>query len=67
MGNATVRARLRRRFRELLRLHQSEILHPVDLVIIPKTASATVSWDELVSEWHRLASRLGLLHNKPSE
>ncbi len=53
LGNAVVRNRIRRRIREVLRLHREEILPGWDVVIHPSRSVATLEFTKL--EWELLA------------
>ncbi|MFZ0921483.1 MAG: ribonuclease P protein component [Candidatus Acidiferrales bacterium] len=50
LGNAVVRNRIRRRVREILRLHRQEIALGWDVVIHPSRAVATLKFAKLEAE-----------------
>lgn len=50
LGNAVVRNRIRRRVREVLRLHREEIAPGWDMVIHPSRAAATLDFAKLETE-----------------
>jgi ribonuclease P protein component len=54
VGGAVVRARCRRRLRELFRLHPAELPgEPIDLVVNARRGCAVVPWDELQQDYVR--------------
>jgi ribonuclease P protein component len=59
LGGAVVRNRIRRRLREILRLHRQEISPGWDLVIHPRSSAATAKFTALEAEL------LKLLPSKP--
>ena len=54
LGGAVVRNRIRRRLREILRLHRQEILPGWDVVIHPRSTAATAKFAPLASELLKL-------------
>jgi ribonuclease P protein component len=50
LGNAVRRNRIRRRLREILRLHRQEIASGWDIVIHPRTTAATAEFLELTRD-----------------
>jgi ribonuclease P protein component len=50
LGGAVVRNRIRRRIREILRLHISEIPHGWDVVIHPRATTARTEFSRLTEE-----------------
>lgn len=50
LGNAVVRNRIRRRVREILRLHREEFAPGWDVVIHPSRGIATLKFDRLEAE-----------------
>jgi ribonuclease P protein component len=57
LGNAVVRNRIRRRVREILRLHREEIAQGWDVVIHPSRAVATLKFAKLEAELLSLLPR----------
>ena len=57
LGGAVVRNRIRRRIREILRLHRTEIPAGWDMVVHPRSTVATAEFAALAAEL------LSLLHN----
>lgn len=53
VGTAVERNRVKRRLREVVRLHRSELMAPVDLVIHPKKTAIRVEFSELENEVKR--------------
>lgn len=66
LGRATVRNRVRRRLREIVRRHQHGLKSGIWLVVIARPAAAQVDLAALEAEWLRLARRAGLLLNSCS-
>ena len=61
VGNAVTRNRARRRLRELVRLHVPTLFQPgFDLVLIGRTAAASVPFPLLVQHLEQAAQRLKL-------
>ena len=57
LGNAVVRNRMRRRIREVLRLHREEILPGWDVVIHPSRSVETLEFSKLETELLALLPR----------
>ena len=57
LGNAVRRNRIRRRLREILRLHRQEIATGWDIVIHPRTTAATAEFSPLAAELVKLVPR----------
>lgn len=57
LGNAVVRNRMRRRIREILRLHREEILPGWDVVIHPSRSVETLEFSKLEAELLALLPR----------
>lgn len=57
LGSAVRRNRIRRRLREILRLHQQEISPGWDIVIHPRSSAATADFSELTRELLKLIPR----------
>ena len=56
-GNAVIRNRLRRRVREAVRLHRSQLLPGWWIVLNPRRAALDAGFDELEREVERLFTR----------
>ena len=61
VGSAVVRNRVRRRLREIVRLHQNELRQDLWIVIIARAEAAQASYTELRDEWLRLVKRASIL------
>src|SRR5437762_12483846 len=61
LGDATVRNRVRRRLREIVRQHQHDLRRDFWIVIIARRAAADASYRALEDEWLRLAKRASIL------
>ena len=61
VGMAVVRNRIRRRIREVFRLHQFDLISGVWLVTIARPSAARASFQELERDWLRLAERASIL------
>lgn len=61
VGMAVVRNRIRRRIREVFRLHQFDLMSGFWLVTIARPSAATASFQELERDWLRLAERASIL------
>ena len=61
VGNAVVRARARRRLRELFRVNRSRLEPGTWVVLIAKRGIGDAPYDKLRDEWLRLAGRLSIL------
>ena len=66
LGNAVARNRIRRRVREILRLHRKEILPGWDVVIHPNRTAGTLEFAKLEAELLALLPRKART-NEPSE
>jgi len=61
VGMAVVRNRIRRRIREVFRLHQFDLIPGVWLVTIARPSAATASFQDIERDWLRLAERASIL------
>jgi len=57
LGSAVRRNRIRRRLREILRLHRQEIAMGWDIVIHPRSSAATAEFSPLAAELLKLLPR----------
>jgi ribonuclease P protein component len=57
LGNAVRRNRIRRRLREILRLHRQEIAPGWDIVIHPRSSAATAKFSALADELLKVLPR----------
>jgi ribonuclease P protein component len=63
LGNAVRRNRIRRRLREILRLHRGEIAQGWDIVIHPRSSAATAEFLALSDELLKLLLRAERTHD----
>ena len=61
LGHAVVRNRVRRRLREIYRLHESEFTPGWDIVAVARTRSVNAEYRKLEACFMELAGKLGLL------
>jgi ribonuclease P protein component len=60
LGSAVKRNRIRRRIREIVRLHRQEISPGWDIVIHPRTSVATADFAAVTSELLKLLPKCGV-------
>lgn len=65
LGSAVVRNRCRRRLREVYRLQSPRLRQGWDLILVARSRTAKVSWQELNDTFLRLCRKLDLLEDKP--
>ena len=61
LGKAVKRNRVRRRLREIYRLHEAELRRGWDIVAVARTRAAEAPYRELETDFLRAAARLGLI------
>ena len=61
LGSATVRNRVRRRLREIVRKHQHDLREDFWIVLLARRDAADASYRTLEDEWLRLAKRASIL------
>jgi ribonuclease P protein component len=61
IGGAVVRNRVRRRLREIVRLHQQRLRNGLWIVTIARPPAANATYRALEDEWLRLADRASIL------
>ena len=64
LGHAVRRNRLRRRLREIYRIHEAEFRPGYDLVVVARTRDMDASYQQLESAYLSLAAKLGLLQGE---
>lgn len=67
IGHAVVRNRIRRRLREIYRLHETELARSYDIVVVARMRAAGADYHRLEADFLKAASRLGLLQAKVGE
>ena len=60
VGKAVVRNRVRRRIREIYRLHEHELRHGLQLVIVARNRAAAASYRQLEDSFLRACEKLAL-------
>ena len=61
VGCAVVRNRVRRRLREVYRLHEDGLVSGCDVVVVARTRAASSDYHQLEKSFLKLADKLGLL------
>lgn len=61
LGHAVVRNRVRRRFREMYRLHRSDMLPGYDVIVVARVRAAQLPYGKLEKQYLRCLAELGLL------
>ena len=64
LGHAVVRNRVRRRLREIYRLHETEFLPGRDLVVVARSRAVGAPYAKLERAFLSLSEKLGLLAEK---
>lgn len=68
LGHAVTRNRVRRRLREIYRLHEAELRRGAELVVVARSRSVTAAYSELERDFLRAACKLSLMpEGTPSE
>lgn len=63
IGNAVVRNRARRLMREAFRVHQYDLVQPLDLVLVARNSIADKSFAEVEKDFLTILRKAGLLKN----
>ena len=61
VGHAVVRNRIRRRLREIYRLHERQIARGYDLVVVSRVRARTADYHQLEAAFLSACAQLGLL------
>ncbi len=64
LGHAVVRNRIRRRLREIYRLHEAEFRPGWDVVVVARSRAVDAPYRKLEQAYLSLAEQLGLLRKK---
>lgn len=64
LGHAVVRNRVRRRLREIYRLHEAEFRPGWDVVVVARSRAVDAPYGKLEQAYLSLAEQLGLLRKK---
>ncbi len=67
LGHAVVRNRVRRRLREIYRLHEDQLVRSRDVVIVARRRAVDSSYAQLERSFLRLAEETGLLAGQKKE
>jgi ribonuclease P protein component len=65
IGGAVTRNRARRLLRESFRLHQEDLSHPVDMVLVARNSIAGKKFAEVEKDYLSALKRAGLRQQKP--
>lgn len=66
LGHAVVRNRIRRRIREIYRLHEEELRRGMDLVVVARSRAPQVDYWKLDRDFCKMAKKLGIWTGKES-
>ena len=61
LGHAVVRNRIRRRLREIYRLHEAQFLPGWDIVVVARARAVAASYQQLERSYLALAAEAGIL------
>ena len=64
LGHAVVRNRVRRRLREVYRLHEAEFAPGWDIVVVARSRCVTASFDRLTQSYLTLAKKAGFMREE---
>jgi len=64
IGKAVVRNRIRRRFREIVRLHEQELQEHIELVIVARHRAAFAEYRHLEKDFLTACAELGILREE---
>ena len=64
LGCAVVRNKIRRRLREIYRIHEERFLPGYDLVIVARSRAVTAQYQRLEKAYLSLANKMGLLREE---
>ena len=67
LGHAVVRNKVRRRLREIYRLHETQFLPGYDLVVVARGRAMDAPYAELEKAYLSLAEKLSLLRSEESQ
>ena len=67
LGHAVDRNRLRRRLREIYRLHEGQFARGYDIVVVARTAAMQAPYRQLEGAYLRLAGKLGIYAQQAQE
>ena len=67
VGNAVVRNRVRRRLREIYRLHEEQVLGGRDVVVVARSRAASSDYRQMERSFLKLADKLELLKKEGSK
>lgn len=65
LGGAVVRNRVRRRLREVYRLHEQQFVPGWDVVVVARSRCVTASFEKLTHAYLSLAEKAGILEVTP--
>ena len=67
LGKAHIRNRIRRRFREIYRIHEEQFQPGWDIVVVARSNAVDAPFDQLVKSYLKLAAKAGILRSGESQ
>lgn len=67
LGHAVVRNRVRRRLREIYRIHENQFLPGYDIVVVARVRAVYARFDEIERSFLKAARAIGLLDQEGAE
>ena len=67
LGHAVTRNRVRRRLREIYRLHETELCRGAELVVVARSRSVTAAYSDLERDFLRACRKLSLTREETAQ
>lgn len=67
LGHAVTRNRVRRRLREIYRLHETELRRGAELVVVARSRAVTAAYGDLERDFLRACRKLSLMPEEAAE